>query len=132
MKINVKPDIEKARSMLKMAENREETIELLKKTNFPTILVENYYEIVKELASAIFLLKGRTFIGTYAHKELISELETFNELDKGQIFLADNLRTLRNGSMYYGKQVEGEYIKNNEQKIKSLIKTLKEILKKLL
>ena len=37
------PDKQKASSILEMAEDREKVISTLQKSNFPTIITENYY-----------------------------------------------------------------------------------------
>jgi len=129
MIIKITPDKEKAQSMVEMAENRLKF--LSEPIDFPpTIKSENYYEIIKELLSAFLLIKGLKTIGEYAHKELIEEAGKFNLLEDFELAIIDDLRIKRNKSSYEGKEIEKEYINNNEERLKLIIENLKKIINK--
>lgn len=129
MKLYVQRDLEKARSIIELVEKRKEFVNRFKDKKFTTIICENYYEIIKELATALFLSKGIKFIGEYAHKELIEE--TIKLLNLGELYLVflNDFRTRRNGSLYYGEQFENNYLENSENKIKFIINSIEKYLK---
>jgi len=128
MIIKITPDKEKVSSMRELIENREKFVVSIRKTEFPTILAENYYEIIKELATAILLLDGFKAIGEKAHKELIESLSKYKEFEEGEIVLLDDLRIKRNKSSYGGKQIDQSYLENKEEKILNIIKKMKSLL----
>ena len=130
MKIKISPDKEKAESILKICSNREATLKDLKKMDFPTIIAENYYEIIKELITAIFLVDGIKTIGEYAHKEMIQNLNNYNLFSHEEIKIIDDLRIRRNKSSYEGKPFEKIYLENNEKNLLEIITKLKGLVKK--
>ena len=97
---------------------------------FPTIICENYYEIVKELATALFLSLGIKFVGEYAHKELMEETAKRLNLDASFLSFLNDFRARRNGSLYYGEPFEKNYLENNAERIEFLIKKIEEQLDK--
>ena len=121
MRLSVRKDYEKARAIRKMIGNRKIFVRDFKDKVDVTIICENYYEIVKELATALFLCRGIKFIGNYAHKELIKETIRLLDLDESFFILFDDLRLRRNGSLYYGEGFERNYLVNNEGRLKILI-----------
>jgi hypothetical protein len=128
MIIKISPDKEKAKSILKLAEEREQFLQKIKISGFATIFTENYYEIIKELATAVLLVDGLKAIGEYAHKDLIQELSKY-ELESWEIKIIDDLRDKRNKSQYEGKQVDESYLENNKEQLEKIIIKIKEILK---
>ena len=125
MIIRITPDKERAKSIIKMVEERESSIEILKKANFPTIVGEAYYEIVKELATARLLLEGLKTVGEHAHKELIEMMATYKEFDEWEIVFLDDLRVIRNKSDYEGKPFPADYILHHKNTLKKIISKLK-------
>ena len=130
MKLYIQPDLEKSRSMIKLVSKRKDFINKFKNKAFTTVICENYYEIIKELATALFLSKGIKFVGEYAHKELIEETIKFLNLETSYFVFLDDLRIRRNGSLYYGEPFEDIYLKNNENKIKFIISSVEKFLNK--
>ncbi len=128
MKLKIQPNFEKARSIKKMVSKRRKFINQFRKNVFTTIICENYYEIIKELATALFFCKGLKFIEKYAHKELIEEVIKLMNLDRSFYILLEDLRSRRNGSFYYGEEFEDIYLVNNESKIKFIIDKLESLL----
>ncbi|MFH1310799.1 MAG: hypothetical protein ABIH65_00130 [Nanoarchaeota archaeon] len=86
MIIKVFPDKEKAKSILKMANSREQFLKDMEKIKiYSTIITENYYEIIKELCIAVILTDGYKAIGENAHKELIDFMRRYKEFNDFEI-----------------------------------------------
>lgn len=130
MIIKITPDKEKAKSIIKLLEQREEFIISINMHKFPTIVAENYYEIIKELITAILLINGIKAVGENAHKELIEKFSKYKELNPQEIEIIDDLRIKRNKSLYEGKQIELVYLENKKEKLVRIINTLKNLLNK--
>lgn len=119
------PDKEKAKSILLLALEREKFLSSLK-TEFSTALAENYYEIAKELATAILLLEGLKSVGENAHKEAIDALSK-NGFSQDEIELLHDLRIKRNKSSYEGKPIDKSYIENKRERLSDIIQKLKSV-----
>ncbi|MBI4096908.1 MAG: hypothetical protein HY428_00640 [Candidatus Levybacteria bacterium] len=119
------PDKEKAKSMFNMALERERSIFFLEKTKFTTIIAENYYEVIKEIATAVLLLNGVKAIGENAHKEVINSMKKHANLNDEEVSILQDLRLRRNKSMYEGKQINSSYLNNHKGNLLSIIKKLK-------
>jgi len=134
MIIKITPDLERAKSILNTAENTEKYIkEIIKKIGIgenQNVLVREYYEIIRELASAVLLSKGFKAVGENAHKETIEHLSNFRELSSQDIFEMQELRIRRNKSSYEGEPVKSPYFENKREKFDNIISKLKNILKK--
>jgi len=112
----------RAESLKEMAEERLEDISDEKK-NYK--IVEEYYEIIKELITAIMYSDG---FKTLSHKSLISYLEkNYKEFNKGEIILIDELRKLRNNIVYYGQKINQDFLINNKDEINEIIGKLREV-----
>ncbi len=122
----VGPEKELARSILRMVEIRLGAIKSLNKKNFTPIIIENYYEIVKELITALMSIDGNK---TLSHEALVVYLKRFyTNFTKNELFLIDQLRQLRNKIVYKGFFVHGEYLKRNESQLSLIIEKLRKIL----
>ena len=121
-------DKEKVKSMLKMAVDREKTINSIK-VDYPTIVAENYYEIIKELSSALLLLNGLKVTGENAHKEIIDSLEKFDNFSGYEISLLQDLRIKRNKSQYEGEPFDISYLENKKDILLRIIDKLKKEVK---
>lgn len=108
-----------AKSLLEMAKERLGDIDKNSKTYK---IVEEYYEIIKELITALMYSDG---FKTLSHKSLIYYLEnSYKEFNKAEITLVDELRKLRNNIVYYGQKIEKDFLINKEKEIISIIKKL--------
>ena len=125
--LKVTPDKERAKSILGMIKQREKFINNINENEFSTILAENYYEIIKELCTAIALTEGYKFIGENAHKELIDFMKNYN-MGEDQLVIMNDLRIRRNKSSYEGKPIEQIYLHNKKADLLIIIKKLKEVL----
>lgn len=128
MIIKITPDKEKASSLFQMAESKEDFVNKTMKLSSPNILAENYYEIIKELSTAIALIDGFKAVGENAHKEIIDFMSNY-KLEQSEIELINDLRIKRNKSLYEGKQIDSSYIENKQHDILKVIQRLKSVLK---
>lgn len=129
MILKITPDEEKAKSILQLAKEREDFTKTIDNEKFSTNAAENYYEIIKELASALILLDGLKSAGENAHKDLIEYLINYKEFQEGDIVFMNDLRIKRNNSSYDGKKIEPIYLKNNKNRILEIIERLKKTIK---
>lgn len=125
MIIKTTPDKEKAKSIIQLTREREDFVKTVDHRKFPTNAAENYYEIVKELSSALILLDGFKAVGENAHKDLIDFLENYKSFSEADIMFLNDLRIKRNNSSYEGKKIDPSYLANNKNKILSIIERLK-------
>ena len=123
------PDKEKAKSIFRMALEREKSVSSLDPVLFTTIATENYYEVIKELATAILLLSGIKATGENAHKEILDSLEKYADFHDEEILILQDLRLKRNKSMYEGKQISPSYLENNKNALLKIIDKLKKIIR---
>ncbi|MBS3176881.1 hypothetical protein J4457_06625 [Candidatus Woesearchaeota archaeon] len=61
--IRVTPNKEKVQSILNMVETTLEMIKHIDKTQFPSHVIKEYYEVIRELISIVLLLDGYKTIG---------------------------------------------------------------------
>jgi len=125
--IKIEPDKEKARSLLKLTLLRQNKLPKFDIEKESPLITETYYEICKELITAILFCKGYK---TLSHKDLIEYIKQHNEFNEEEIILLDNLRKKRNRLIYYGVFTNPIFIKRNKQKLKVIITKLKKILGK--
>ena len=124
----VSKDIELARSLLKMVEEREDAIKNIDPLKFTSIVIESYYEIIKEVITALMAMDGYK---TLSHEILIGYLKHFyKEFSDYEINFIDNLRKLRNSINYRGFFVKSDYWQRNRDTIFQIVMKLKNILKK--
>ena len=129
MIIKITPDKEKVKSILQLIKEREEFVSSIDHEKFSTNASENYYEILKELASALLLLDGLKTTGEYAHKDLIDYLINYEEFKESEILFMNDLRIKRNNCAYDGKKIDPSYLINNKCQILELLEKLKKTIK---
>ncbi len=100
-----------------------ERLEDIKKEDKIYKIVEQYYEIIKELITAIMYSDG---FKTLSHKSLKLYLEkNYNKyLSRDEFILIDETRRLRNDILYYGKKIDPAFLVNKEAQIKIIINKL--------
>ena len=123
--IKISPNIEKAKSILQIAEERIN--QSLKNVNEKNVnfVFEDYYSSLIEIIHATVFIKGykvlnHICLGNYI-KDILKREDLFN--------IFDDLRYKRNSLTYYGKKMDFEVGKDAIQKSKRLIKELKKIFK---
>lgn len=128
MIIKIQPDIERAKSILNLLKEREDITKTLNHQNFPATILENYYEIIKELITALMYIKGLKTTGEGGHIETIDFLKNYKEFSEYELNILQELRTKRHGSQYYGKIPPPEFLAQNETAFKETIIKLKSII----
>lgn len=118
-----------AEELLALAEHREEFWNGIKEQAkaFPSLFLEGYYEIIKELCTAIIVLEGWKALSHECLFAYLKQRKTDLEIDFDYLL---ELKDLRNSMDYRGTKVGYDLLKKNEMKIKVTIRVLKEHLKK--
>ena len=129
MIVKINPDLEKAKSIFGLVKSRISIIDSLKKVEFPTVVAENYYEIIKELISISLLVDGLKAVGENAHRDLIERFGKYTVLNNQEIAIIQDLRIKRNKSLYEGKQIEKIYLDNNENNLIEIMAKLEKYVK---
>lgn len=90
-------------------------------------IMEEYYEIILELLTALMYADG---FKTLSH---ISAIEycarNYKCLTENESRIIDTLRKFRHGIVYYGRKISGNYLINNEKFIKKIIDKLSKLVK---
>ncbi len=108
--LKITPNREKAISLLKMAKERLAMLETVDFEKFPSLVLEGYYEVIKELAAAILAADGYKTQGEGAHKKLVEYLRAhYSQFSEHEISTIDDLRVVRNKISYDGFFVDTEY-----------------------
>lgn len=130
--LKVTPNKERVKSIFKIADVTLEMIASLDTKKFATLIVRDYYEVIRELLTALLLLDGFKTEGEGAHKKLIEYLSiTYkNEFKRHEIVLLEDLREKRNRIAYEGLFVPENYLTLREQEINHIISNLKAIINK--
>lgn len=126
--IKTTPDKEKARSILKMISLIEERIKNQDRKRMAALIISDYYEIMKELVTAVLLIDGYK---TLSHKDLVDYLkEKYPDFNLYEISILDDLRVLRNRVAYEGFFIQVSYLDRNERLFLSMIQKLKSLVHK--
>ena len=121
--IKITSDKERVKSIVKMVSFIEERLKLQDVKKMSSLMVVDYYEIFKELSTAILLLDGYK---TLSHKDLIEYIgKNVSELNSEELYVLDELRVLRNRVSYEGFETGLDYLKRNEIIFKKMIFKLK-------
>jgi uncharacterized protein (UPF0332 family) len=125
----VKENPEQAKALFQLAEKRLESVKKRKKDEFPQLLIESYYEAIKELISALLAIHGYK---SYSHECLVSFMEEYYPIafDEFQIKFLDSMRKLRSDIQYRGRDVADDYLERNNQTIEKIIKILLNLVEK--
>ncbi len=119
--IKVTPDKEKSKSMIRMVDVTLEMIETIDASRFPSNVVKEYYDAIRELMTALLLLDGYKTVGEGAHKRLIEYVEqNYKQFTGYEISLIDELKITRNKIAYDGFFVKEEYLKRRKNAISRL------------
>lgn len=98
-----KPNPARARSLQEEAERRSRFLDSISRIEYNVnSLVENAYDILRELIEAKMSLQGYK---SYSHEATIAHLGELG-FAEGPIRFADELRKVRNGIKYEGKRTE--------------------------
>jgi len=100
------PDIELAKALIKDADSRRLKIKALDTKEFSKIIFENIYDALRNLIDSILAIDGYK---SYSHEASISYLKKYSFEDY-TLEKIDNFRFQRNGSKYYGKDLEVDVV----------------------
>lgn len=121
-------EINKAKELLALAEHKlafwEEVEDKAQK--YPSLFVEGYYEVIKELVVAVLALDGWKSDNHDCLFQYVIEKKKDLELDLEYL---SELRKLRNKIDYHGIKVSFDTWKQNKLKLKITIKTLKDFVR---
>jgi len=122
--IKIQPDKERAKSLLKLAMLRHRKIAQFDAEKESSLIAESYYEIAKELITALLFLEGYK---TLSHKDLIEHASKRKDFTEHEINVLDTLRVRRNKIVYYGIFVDASYIERNRKDFERIIEKLRQI-----
>ncbi len=124
--IKIEKDPERAKGLLSLTALRISKLSNFDSEKESSLLAESYYEICKELITALLFAEGYK---TLSHKDLIEyiRLNYKNEFSENEIVVLDTLRKRRNSIVYYGVLVNSSYIKRNKPVFENIIRKLKRI-----
>ena len=97
--IKITPDKEMVKSIIEMVSLIEDRIKIQDREKMASLIISDYYEIIKELITAVLLFDGYK---TLSHKDLIDYVkEKRKDFSEHEISVLDNLRVLRNINKQY-------------------------------
>lgn len=125
----IRPDKEKSKSLLEMIALREKSISIMKSSEMATLVIEAYYEIIKELITAIMSADGWK---TVSHEMLIAYIAKFYSKDFSDedLYVIDQLRKTRNDISYRGVIIKSDYLSRREDEVIKIIQKTKVIVQK--
>jgi len=129
--IKITPNKERAKHILKIAEITLERLKITDTKEYVTLTTKDYYDVIKEMMTAIMLLDGFKTEGEGAHKRLIDFIANrYKEFKTNELRIIDDLREKRNKIYYEGLFLPENYLDRRREEIDSSITKLKQILKK--
>ena len=90
-----------------------------------SLIVEDYYEIIKELLVAFLLKNG---LRSSNHQCLISYFYRKNPNHEKQAFLISQMSFFRNRLDYYGESIPLEFYNKNKEEFEKIIRIIKNLL----
>jgi hypothetical protein len=121
--IKITPNKERAKNILNIVSLLEKRVKDQDKEKMASLIIADYYEIIKELITAILLIDGYK---TLSHKDLIDYLkEKYSQFSNNEISILDNLRVLRNRITYEGFNINSSYLTRNETCFLEVIKKIR-------
>ena len=122
----VEVDNERARSLINKAEQRLNRAKntLLNKDNV-SFIVEDYYEVIKELLTAYLLKNG---LRSKNHQCLISFFYEKNKENEREAQLIQQMSYFRNRLSYYGEDVPINFYEDNKEELNKIITLIKELI----
>ena len=123
----VDKDMDKIKSILKMAELELNIISKIEVTiNTASKLAKDYYEILKELLTALLLSHG---LKSSNHECLVSFLKRKYPKYEYEAKIIHELKNIRNRVSYNGYFVSEDYIAKNKREFNHIIDLLKRLIK---
>ena len=126
----VYPDREKAKSIYKMVVQTLEMVKTIDQRKFPSNVLKDYYDIIRQLTEIQVLIRGYKAKGDAAHEECFKFAEQSGILNLTEFLLAEELRKNRNRIEYEGFFIDAAYLTRKQKEITSLINKLTAVTKK--
>ena len=126
--IKITPDKEKAKAPIKMEDITLKRISKTNKEKFPSNTLTDQHNVIRNLLEAITSKEGIKIKGEGAHINIINHICKKHEIKESKRQFIQELRDYRNRTYYEGFNIKKEYVNTNEERIKEIITTLKEIL----
>ncbi|MCK4589672.1 MAG: hypothetical protein KAT77_04455 [Nanoarchaeota archaeon] len=104
-------DIDRAKNLLEKAMLRKEFWSKSYNKKYDFLIVEGYYEVIKELLTALVNLKG---FKSSNHECLVAFFNETFEKYAYEAEIIDTLRRVRNAIDYRGVYSDENYLKNNK------------------
>ena len=124
----VNPDKEKINSILKMCSVRLKFVEKQEVDDeIASLITEDYYEIIKELLTALLLNRG---LKSNNHECLISYFRKEYSKYEYETNIIHELKDIRNRITYDGIFVDKKYLMKNKLEFKHIINLLKDLVDK--
>lgn len=112
-----------------LAKSSEKSLKNIQRTKIDELnaesTVSDIYDIMRELIEAKLSLQGYK---SYSHEATILFLKKFKEFNEHEIVFLNNLRKMRNGIKYYGKEANMEDAITTLNFAKSILPKLKKLL----
>jgi len=99
---------------------------LISNSENPKYIVENVYDLLRELVEAKLAIDGYK---SYSHEATILYLKKFKEFTDYEISFLDELRKIRNRIKYYGKNIEEDKASKVIEFMELMLPKLKALLK---
>lgn len=124
----VEVDRDKIESLLETTGKRYKFLKTLEATEENvSFIVENTYELIKELLVALLLTKG---LRSQNHQCLISYVYTNYKEHEAEARLIADMSYRRNRLNYYGELIEFAFHEKNKEEFEKIMKLLREIISK--
>ena len=126
--IKITPNTEQAKNILMMVSLLESRIKLQDPKTMSSLILADYYEIIKEIITALLLVDGYK---TVSHKDLIEYISLYYKTVflSHELIILNDLRILRNRIVYEGYHTPPHYLDRNEALFKQIISKCKDLLK---
>lgn len=122
--IKVKPNKQKAESVMNMARITLERLNEVGKEKYPSKTLTDYYDIIHGSMEALMSIEGLKITGKGAHQKIIDFVCKRYKLGKSARLFVQELRKYRNKISYEGFMIKKEFIERNSEKINKIIEVL--------
>ena len=127
MIIKIRPDKQKAKSLIKTAKITLKRLKEINKEKYPSNTLTDYYGIIRKLIEAITSLEGTKIKGESAHVEIINHVCKNYQLGEPIKEFIQEMRNYRNRISYEGFNIKENYIKTNTKRIEKILNKLLKI-----
>ena len=116
----------RAKDLFEMSQERLNVVIAVIPKSLGYKILEEYYEVAVQLITAIMYTDGYK---TLSHISLIQYLKKYDEFERVDLELLDNMRKFRHRTVYYGRKESGNFLINHELEIKHIVKKLASVAK---